>query len=66
MTVAEQERENDRPRLRQGTVLIVCPDCGGRCYARGGTATHSYYYCENVTCSYSRKVARPTDTRDAG
>lgn len=51
-------KEQQPIRVRQG-LLVICPECGCRCFANGSTPTFTKYYCSNASCSYSVKVSRP-------
>jgi hypothetical protein len=65
MVVAVAEQQNgidgssdEGRRPRQGELLVICADCGGRCYADKSERRFTRYYCEH-RCGFSRKIPRP-------
>jgi len=56
--VADEEQPKIVRVLRQG-VLVICPQCGSRCFANRSEERFTRYYCSGGECNYSTKVAKP-------
>lgn len=52
-------KETKEPVRGRQSAAPTCPYCKVRCRANGSSPFFTRYYCFEVGCNYSEKVARP-------